>query len=349
LLLPALQPKENWEITGRWNAVDVLFKLPSQHGTEYALGPTHEEIIAPLSAGAILSYRDLPLSAYQIQTKFRDEARAKSGLLRGREFRMKDMYSFHASQEDLDSYYAEAQQSYVRIFSALGLKAILTEASGGSFSKYSHEYQVETEAGEDTIYICEKCGLAKNKEVYSGTEEVCTDCGPTTWRETQSCEVGNIFKLGTKFTAPFAVSYLDAEGQTQIPVMGCYGIGTTRLMGVIAEISNDANGLVWPAGIAPFVAHIIRLSSKDEAINAHVAEQSVKLYDDLNTAGISVLLDDRDESAGSKFKDADLIGIPWRIVVSEKTLASDAVELKPRTAGDASLVPLSEITERIGR
>ncbi len=349
LLLPSLQPKENWEKTGRWNEVDVLFKLQSQHGYEYALGPTHEEIIAPLSAGAILSYRDLPLSAYQIQTKFRDEARAKSGLLRGREFRMKDMYSFHASQADLDSYYALVQDAYMRVFNALGLKAILTEASGGTFSKYSHEYQVETAAGEDTIYICEKCGLGMNKEVHAGPEQECSHCGTTTWRETQGCEVGNIFKLGTKYTAPFEVAYLDAEGQSQTPVMGCYGIGTTRLMGVIAEMANDANGLVWPAAVTPFVAHIIGLSSKDEKINARIAMETTKLYDELKSAGISALVDDREESAGSKFKDADLIGIPWRIVISEKTLASESVELKPRTSGDAALVPLTEIAERIGR
>jgi prolyl-tRNA synthetase len=350
LLLPSLQPKENWVKTGRWQEMDVLFKLQSQYGYEYALGPTHEEIIAPLSANIISSYRDLPITAYQIQTKFRDEARAKSGLLRGREFRMKDLYSFHRNQEDLDKYYEKVQQSYQAIFEELGLRAILTEASGGSFSKYSHEYQVLTEAGEDQIFVCEKCGLAKNKEIYSGDDEKCTKCGKTTWKEEMACEVGNIFKLGTKFTKAFEISYLDEEGKPQIPLMGCYGIGTTRLMGVIAELYHDEKGLAWPAAVAPFYVHILPLSAKDASVQEAIEKQAEILCEQLADAGFEALIDNRQETAGSKFNDADLLGIPLRAVISEKTLAQKSYELKPHSVGsvgDSVIVPYAEVLDFI--
>jgi prolyl-tRNA synthetase len=347
IFMPSLAPKENWEKTGRWNEVDVLFKLESQHGYEYALGPTHEEIVAPLAKKYISSYRDLPAAYYQIQSKFRDEARAKSGLMRGREFRMKDLYSFHTSQEDLDKYYGEAQKVYARVFERLGLKALLTEASGGSFSKFSHEYQVELPTGEDTIYICEKCGLAKNKEIFSGDNEECTNCGKTTWRETKASEVGNIFKLGTKFSEPFEVKYLDAEGKEQTPVMGCYGIGPSRVMGIIAELYNDDKGLQWPKNVAPFQIHVVPLASKDESMNKRVKEHAQKIHDQLTKAGMEVLLDDREETAGSKFADSDLIGIPYRVVISEKSLANDQVEIKDRISGEVEMLPVGNVTESL--
>jgi len=342
VFMPSLHPKENWLATGRWNSVDVLFKIKSIHGFEYALGPTHEEIVAPAARRAINSYRDLPLSVFQIQTKFRDEARAKSGLLRGREFRMKDMYSFHADQADLDRYYAEVTEIYKKVFARLGLKSILTEASGGSFSKYSHEFQVELENGEDTIYICKKCGLAKNKEIFSGPDEQCTNCGKTEWREAQAAEVGNIFKLGTKFTVPFNIKFVDKDGAEQPVLMGCYGIGTTRLMGLIAELFNDSKGLIWPENVAPFQVHLIALQSKDPAAQKSLQKHAETLYKSLQKAGVEVLLDDRDESAGVKFNDADLLGIPWRMVVSEKTLAADSIELKNRAAAEAKLVKINK-------
>jgi prolyl-tRNA synthetase len=345
LLMSSLQPKENWVKTGRWDEMDVLFKLKSQHGYEYALGPTHEEIIAPLSANVISSYRDLPVAVYQIQTKFRDEARAKSGLLRGREFRMKDLYSFHRDQADLDKYYEKVQQAYSEIFKELKLEAILTEASGGTFSKYSHEYQVVTEAGEDQIFICDKCGLAKNKEIYSGPEEVCTNCGKTTWKEAMACEVGNIFKLGTKFTNAFNVSYLDEDGKTQVPIMGCYGIGTSRLMGVIAEQYHDEKGLKWPAVISPYNVHILPLASKDSAVNQEIQRQSLDLQAKLETAGFETLIDNRTDSPGVKFNDADLIGIPMRVVISEKTLALNSYEIKMRGSGAVTILTLDGILE----
>lgn len=347
IFMPSLQPKENWEKTDRWTAVDVLFKIESQHGFEYALGPTHEEIVTPAIQAGVVSYRDLPQAVYQIQTKFRDEARAKSGLLRGREFRMKDLYSFHVSQEDLDQYYEQVQSGYVNVFERLGVKAILTEASGGTFSKYSHEYQVEVEAGEDTIYICEKCGLAKNKEVYSGEHEECTNCGKTTWRETKAAEAGNIFKLGTKFSSAFNFSYRDENDQQQPVLMGCYGIGTSRLIGIIAELNSDDKGLIWPKNIAPFHVHLIPLSSKDSSVQDKIDKEAKRIYDELDSQGVEVLVDDRQESAGSKFADADLFGIPLRVVVSEKTLAQDGVELKERTGEEARIEPLTKVVSTI--
>lgn len=345
LLMSSLQPKENWVKTKRWDEMDVLFKLKSQHGYEYALGPTHEEIIAPLAANIISSYRDLPTAAYQIQTKFRDEPRAKSGLLRGREFRMKDLYSFHRDQADLDVYYGRVQIAYEEIFKELGLDAILTEASGGTFSKYSHEYQVVTEAGEDQIFICEKCGLAKNKEVYSGPDEECTNCGKTTWKEAMACEVGNIFKLGTKFTEAFNISYQDENGKPQTPVMGCYGIGTTRLMGVIAERYNDDKGLRWIGSVAPFHVHIVPLPSKDPAIQKEIEKQIIFLQQKMESAGFDVLIDDRQESAGVKFNDSDLIGIPMRVVISEKTLAQNVCEMKLRGSDAVAMLTPGQILE----
>jgi prolyl-tRNA synthetase len=345
LLMSSLQPKESWVKTNRWDEMDVLFKLQSRHGYEYALGPTHEEIIAPLGANLISSYRDLPTAAYQIQTKFRDEPRAKSGLLRGREFRMKDLYSFHRDQADLDSYYEKVQEKYAEIFNELGLDAILTEASGGTFSKYSHEYQVITEAGEDQIFICEKCGLAKNKEVYFGPDEECTNCGKTIWKEAMACEVGNIFKLGTKFTEAFNVSYQDESSKPQTPVMGCYGIGTTRLMGVIAELYHDEKGLKWPAAISPFHVHILPLPSKDPSAQREIQNQVVGLQEKLEAAGFETLIDDRAESSGVKFNEADLIGISARVVISEKTIAQDAYEFKFRGAKEASMVPAAKVIE----
>ncbi len=336
VFMPSLHPKANWEATGRWNALDVLFKVSSKHGYEYALGPTHEEMVTPLGQSVISSYKDLPLAVYQIQTKFRDEARAKSGLLRGREFRMKDLYSFHASDEDLANYYQNiAIPAYQKIFARLGLKALLTEASGGTFSKFSHEFQVEIPNGEDAIFVCTRCSLAKNKEIFE-PGSACTNCGVTTWREATASEVGNIFKLGTKYSDAFDFNFTDQQGKVKKVIMGCYGLGTSRLMGVLVEQCNDAAGIIWPEAVAPFQAHLVRLG--DEA--AQVA-QADELYAVLTKYGVTVLYDDRDESAGTKFKDADLIGLPWRLVVSSKTKGQ--VELKRRAEPSSKLVTAPEL------
>ena len=335
IFMPGLQPKENWQKTGRWEGLDVLFQVKSRHGNEYALGPTHEEIVTPMAQSVINSYKDLPLAVYQIQTKFRDEARAKSGLLRGREFRMKDLYSFHADSEDLEKYYTNiAIPAYKNIFKKLELDALLTEASGGTFSKFSHEFQVETVSGEDTLYICEKCRLAKNKEVFEGQPD-CTNCGKTSWKEAVASEVGNIFKLETKYSSAFNLQFTAADGSKKPVIMGCYGIGTSRLMGVIVEKFSDASGIIWPEAVAPFKVHLIGFKGAEE--------QAEKLYQTMLEQGIEVLYGDRDISAGAKFADSDLIGIPYRVIISPKTVEKNSVELKKRSEKDFKLVEISEI------
>lgn len=339
VLLPALHPKESWDTTGRWQSLDVLFKLESQHGNRYALGPTHEEVVTPMAVPVISSYKDLPKAIYQIQTKFRDEPRAKSGLLRGREFRMKDLYSFHASPEDLESYYATVvTPTYRRVFERMGLKAILTEASGGTFSKFSHEYQVEIPSGEDVIYVCERCNTAKNREVFEPTAR-CTICGPTTWREAKASEVGNIFKLNDRFSGPFGLSYTDREGRRKPVLMGCYGIGTTRLVGVIVERFHDERGIIWPRAVAPFAVHLLALKGAER--------EADELYRGLREQGVEVLYDDRDLSPGVKFADSDLLGLPVRLVVSQKTVEQGSVELKRRAGAQGQLVPTRELFERL--
>ncbi|MHB9148449.1 MAG: proline--tRNA ligase, partial [Candidatus Amoebophilus sp.] len=243
ILMPALQPRENWNITDRWDKVDVLFKLKGAGDRDLCLGPTHEEIVTPLIGSYIQSYKDLPTAVYQIQTKFRNEPRSKSGLLRGREFRMKDLYSFHRTQEDLDNFYEQAKIAYQNIFTRCGLGDItyLTYASGGVFSKYSHEFQTSTQYGEDIIYLCTNCSIAINKELIEEVFE-CPQCKEVKLEEQKAIEVGNIFKLGTKFSNAFNLSYLDEFGKSQEIIMGCYGIGSSRLMGTIVEILHDNKG-----------------------------------------------------------------------------------------------------------
>jgi prolyl-tRNA synthetase len=337
MFMPVLHPKENWEKTGRWRDLDVLFKIKSQHGYEYALGPTHEEIVTPAAQSIINSYKDLPLAVYQIQTKFRDEPRAKSGLLRGREFRMKDLYSFHATAEDLDEYYnKKAMPAYGAVYKRLGLDALLTEASGGTFSKYSHEYQVETENGEDAIYICEKCKqLAKNKEIFEDGSE-CSNCGKTTWRETKGCEVGNIFKLQDKYSKAFNLQYTAQDGSKKNVLMGCYGLGTTRVMGVLVEKFHDDKGIIWPEAVAPFKVHLLSLKGAESRAD--------DVYQALLDAGVEVLYDDREASPGVKFADSDLIGIPYRVLVSSKTLEKESVEVKKRSETEVKLVKVNKST-----
>lgn len=349
ILMPALQPKEPWVTTDRWDTVDVLFKLKSQTDKEYALGPTHEEIVTPLVASFVKSYQDLPLSVYQIQSKFRDELRAKSGVLRGREFGMKDLYSFHASQEDLEVFYQKALESYVRIFERCGLDVRVTEASGGAFSKkLSHEFQVVTPAGEDDIISCSSCVFAQNVEVATVKNgEACPNCGASL-STVKGVEAGNIFDLGPKFSDAFKLEFTDEAGDRKPVLMGCYGIGTTRLVGTIVEASHDDRGIVWPKSIAPYAVHLVTLNSKDDAVRERIAEVAQGLHDDLNTAGIDVLWDDRtDASPGEKFADADLLGMPLRLVISEKSLNEDAVEWKIRAGGDAKLVNVEDIKEEV--
>lgn len=343
LLMPALQPRELWERTGRWDYLDVLYRVHSADGShEFGLGPTHEEIVTPLVQKFVTSYRDLPRAVYQIQTKFRFEPRAKSGLLRGREFCMKDLYSFHDSPESLQEYYERASAAYDRVFARIGLKALRVHASGGTFSQFSDEFQVIAPTGEDTILHCSACDFAENVEIATiKAGDVCPDCGAPI-QEKHSIEVGNIFSLNTKFTEPFGFTVTGSAGQ-QLPVyMGCYGIGCSRLLATVAEVLSDERGLVWPENIAPYRIHLIQLGA-DESVMA--AAQDV--YKQLQLKGVHVLFDDRaDTTAGEKFADADLIGCPERIVVSAKTIAAASVEVKSRTSRDAQLLSIESFLDR---
>ena len=343
LLMPALQPKENWEKTGRWNNYDTLFKFVSHYSrTELAIGPTHEEIISPLVKKFNLSYKDLPLYFFQIQNKFRDEKRVKSGILRGREFMMKDLYSFHADENDLNDYYEKMKVHYKNIFDKCGIgeRTFITFASGGTFSKYSHEFQTITEAGEDKIFLCEKCKVAVNSEVFQpATLNInvagCPECGGKNLKEEKAIEVGNIFKLKTKYSEPFGLKYTAQNGQKKDIIMGCYGIGLGRLMGAIAEINHDKKGIIWPEEISPFKVHLIEIKSEKLKVKSFCN----KIYEDLQKRRVEVLYDDREEvSAGEKFADADLIGIPYRVIVSEKTVGLGKMEIKKRSEAKAKLV-----------
>lgn len=336
ILMPVLSPKENWEKTGRWQSFEELFKLKGRNEKEYTLNPTHEEVISPLAKKIILSYKDLPLYLFQIQTKFRNELRVKSGLLRTREFLMKDLYSFHSSENDLDKYYETVSKSYGRIFKRCGVKAFKTLASGGSFSKYSHEFQVETEAGEDVIFICKKCKTAFNKEL---SLKKCPECLGSVFDTKKAVEVGNIFKLGTKYSLPFNLKFKDKDDKEKSVITGCYGIGLGRLMAAVVEANNDKKGIVWPKEISPFNIHLISLSKNKEA---------GKFYNDLQKKGFEVLYDDRDDvSAGEKFAESDLIGISKRIIISEKTLSKKSVEIKERKSEKLKLIKVEELPQNL--
>lgn len=338
ILMPALNPKENWQKTGRWDDLDVLFKLSGSDDKEYALGATHEEIVTPLGQKFTLSYKDLPFAVYQIQTKFRNEKRAKAGLLRGREFVMKDLYSFHASEEDLKEYYEKVKEAYVRIYDRLGLGDLtyLTYAAGGTFAKYSHEFQTVCENGEDTIYVCPKCHLAINDEIIA-EQSSCPKCGSTVLETKKAIEVGNIFELKTKYSHAFDFTFKDQAEKSQEVLMGCYGMGPSRILGTIVEVCHDDKGIVWPKNVAPFSVHLISLKQNEEA---------EKIYQKLQKENIEVLYDDRDNvSPGEKFADADLIGCPYRLVVSQKTLSENKVEFKSRVSETSELVEIEKISE----
>lgn len=351
ILMPALHPREIWDQTDRWDKMDILYKLVGAGDRDLALGPTHEEVVTPLMAQQIQSYRDLPVAVYQIQTKFRNEARAKSGLLRGREFRMKDLYSFHATQEDLDRYYERAVQAYHNVFRRCGLgdMTLLTYASGGAFSKYSHEFQTITPYGEDTIYRVPGTDVAINKEILDDKEVLrelipnYKDGDEKNLEEVKAIEVGNIFKLGTRFSESFSANFTPAEGAPRPVIMGCYGIGPSRLMGTVAECLSDERGLIWPREIAPFQVHIVSLLRGEEEGVAATA-----LYEKFKAQGIDVLLDDRPNAqAGEKLADADLMGIPHRVVISKKTLAENGVEYKARADKESRIVPMDNIFDLV--
>jgi prolyl-tRNA synthetase len=333
--MATLHPSEPWKQTGAWDAVDVLFKIQSRTEKEYAMGQSEEEIVTPIAQEYVTSYKDLPVAIYQIGQKYRDELRAKSGIMRGREFGMKDMYSFHVDQADFEKFYEIAKTAYLRIFERTGLTAKVTEGSGGAFTtKISYEFMVLTDAGEDNVLYCEKCNYCINTEIAKIKKgDTCPKCTVSALNEGVASEVGNVFDLGDKYPQAFNFTYKDAEGNEKHPIVGCYGIGTTRLMGVVAERFADDKGLVWPAAVAPFRVHILALGAKEE-----VKTKAEELLVEFEKRGIEVLLDDRDVSAGTKFADSDLIGIPTRVVVSEKSLAAGGYEMKDRATGHTEIM-----------
>lgn len=349
ILLAALQPKDRWEKSGRWAGLgeEVMYQFRDHSGREIGLAPTHEETIAEIAVRSVHSYKDLPLFVYQIQTKFRDEPRAKSGLLRGREFLMKDMYSLHRDADDLNAFYVKADKAYRAIFKRCGLDVHMTEASGGAFTKeFTHEYQTPSAAGEDLIFFCEKRDYAQNREIATLKEgDPCPKCGGKI-ASAKTIEVGNIFRLGTKYAESAGLLYTDEKGARKPVVMGSYGIGPGRVMGTIAETHTDARGIVWPDEVAPFRAHLVALGTPDSKSRKHAE----KLYARLRKAGVDVLYDDRDDkTAGEKFADADLIGIPYRIVISEKTVAKKGAELKGRSDQQARIVMEAALIKKLIR
>lgn len=349
IFMPSLHPKEFWEATNRWDNVDILFKIKSQTEKDYALGASHEEVVTPLAKKFIESYKNLPFATYQINTKFRDELRAKSGVLRGREFRMKDMYSFHTSQEDLSAFYQKALEAYVRAYNRCGLDVKVVEASGGIFTKNpSHEFQALTDAGEDIILACEKCEFGQNTEVATVKDgDACPKCGGLIVT-VKGIEIGNIFDLGTKYSDAFDLNFTDENGERKKVLMGCYGIGTSRLVGSIVEACHDDRGIIWPKSVAPFQVHLVTLNSKDDTVRENIMGTADDLVRDLEAQGIEVLWDDREDvSPGAKFADADLIGAPLRILISEKSLKEESVEWKERTGTESRLVKLVDVIEEV--
>jgi prolyl-tRNA synthetase len=341
VLLTSLQERTNWEKTGRWSdeVVDNWFRTKLKNGTELGLAFTHEEPLTALMRDHVRSFRDLPRAVYQFQTKFRNEERAKSGIMRSREFIMKDLYSFNVDEASHQDFYDKAKKAYVRIFDRCGIggETYVTFATGGSFSKYSHEFQAVTLAGEDTIYVHEGKKIAVNKEVLN--DEVLKDLGiqKSDLSEKKAVEVGNIFSLGTKFSDAIGLNFKDQSGSNKPVIMGSYGIGPARLMGTIAEIWSDEKGLVWPENVAPYAIHLVALFNE----NGEVKKAADELYTKLISEKVEVLYDDRDCGAGEKFGDSDLIGIPVRYVISEKTLKENCIEIKDRKTGKVEMKKLA--------
>jgi len=342
--MTTLQRPETWKVTGRWDdeAVDVWFRTKLKDDTELGLAWSHEEAIMEMMQQYIKSYKDLPRSVYQFQTKMRNELRAKSGIMRGREFVMKDQYSLHATQEDMDEYYDGVIKTYKRIYDRLGIgdSTFVTFASGGSFTKFSHEFQTICEAGEDVLYVNEDCSIAVNEEVLDdATKELGID--KNTLKPVKTAEVGNIFKFGTEKSEKMDIKFADAEGKQQPIYLASYGIGITRVMGVLAEKLSDDKGLVWPEAVAPYQVYLVQIGDVDD--------QAKNLYETLTKAGITVIWDDRVERPGTKFADADLIGIPHRVVISPKLVESDQLEYKSRTSTEAKLLTEAELLATIAR
>ncbi len=339
VLMPLLHPKTIWNETGRWEtAREVMYQFKDSRSKEYALSFTHEEILLDLIRKHLRTYKDLPVALYHFSTKFRNEARARSGILRGREFMMKDLYSLHATEEDFLKYYKLVKEAYLTIFKRLGFEIRVIEASGGVFTENrTHEFQVISDGGEDTIYYCDRCDWGENKEIFSGKiGGVCPRCGKGTIATSSSIEVGNIFPFGTYYSEKMKVRFTDDHGNQTYPYFGSYGIGSTRVMGALVETSHDDRGIIWHPNVSPFTCHLLKIGEADKA------EQ---VYQKLQSAGVDVLYDDRDVGAGEKFADADLIGIPVRLVVSEKT--KNVVEWKLRNTEKSAMLTISSVIDRL--
>jgi prolyl-tRNA synthetase len=342
-----IQTKDVWEKSNRWDdeIVDNWFKTTLKNGTEIGLSFTNEEAYANIMKQYISSYKDLPAYPYDFKSIFRNETRSKSGIMRGREFYWKALYSFSKDDAQHQEFYEKTKIAYKNIFQKVGIGHLtyMTFASGGTFSQFSHEFQTITGAGEDTIYIDETKGIAVNKEVY--TDEVLAQLGLSkdTLVEQRAVEVGNIFSLGTKFSAPFDLHYTDENGEKNLAVMGSYGIGLGRLMGTVVEVLSDDKGIIWPASIAPFKVHLLALGESE-----NVQKEANTLYESLNAAGVEVLFDDRTGfSAGEKFADADLIGLPYRVVISERSLKENSGEVKKRTDSRGDNIPLADLVAKL--
>ncbi len=342
--MSSLQPKELWEKTGRWQTLgeDNMYQFKNRSGSDIGLAITHEEVFTDIASKAIKSYKDLPLYLYQIQTKFRDEPRARFGLVRGRELLMKDLYSFNLGGEDHKEFYELCKKAYIKAFDRVGLEVLVVESSGGVFSKeFSHEFQVLIDSGEDEIIHCTHCDFAQNREINEQKDgDKCPRCGSPV-KVSNGIEVGNIFHLGTKYSEALGLKYLDEQGK-EIPVfMGSYGWGPSRVMGTIVEVYHDDKGIIWPESVAPYQVHLIGLDLEDKAIK----EEAEKNYKLLQAEGVEVLYDDRvDVSAGAKFNDADLIGIPYRVVVSKKT--GGKLEVKKRPESVTEFLTLEELLKK---
>jgi prolyl-tRNA synthetase len=343
LIMTGLQRKEIWERTTRWSdeVVDIWFKTQLKDKTEVGLGWSHEEPIVEMLKGQIQSYKDLPVSLYQFQTKMRNELRAKSGIMRGREFLMKDLYSFHASKEDLENYYSEVMKAYQRVFARLGLgeETFVTFASGGSFTKFSHEFQTICEAGEDITYLKRDQNLAFNEEILDealASGEIATREG---LEKVKTAEVGNIFNFGTQKTDEMGLYFTDKDGQKKSVWMGSYGIGVTRVMGVIAENFSDEKGLIWPENVAPAKIYLVQIGEKS-------CELAEEIYAELTAKGVEVLFDDRDLRPGQKFADAELMGIPYRVTVSDRLMESGEFEIVARKTGEMEMISREQLMRK---
>ncbi len=346
LVLSSLQDKALWEQSGRWDEaqVDVWFKTSLQGGGQLGLAWTHEEPMTRIMAQHITSYKDLPAYTYQFQNKLRNELRVKSGVMRAREFVMKDLYSFSRDKAEHDEFYEKISDAYMKVYERMGLGDITykTFASGGAFSKFSHEFQTLSHVGEDTIYVSKEKNLAVNQEVL--TDEVLADLGldRAELTEEKAVEVGNIFTLGTRFSEPLGLYFADQNGVNQPVFMGSYGIGPSRLLGLLAEHFADEKGLAWPQAVCPFRVYLARIGTEENVVKA-----ADELYQQLTEKGISVLYDDRDERAGAMLNDADLLGMPTRVVVSAKTLEQNGFEIKHRLSSETNIASKEEIIKSL--